>query len=231
MLRKLIQPLRIARAIINELKVVRRGFIALRTSKLTPEESKRSMLNLFCETRGLSNEVLHFFIKRSHPKLAISYGPGVLNFQSADDVRAAAKKIRKDGFCVFNEVIDPVRLRQLYKFATTQKARVRPLLDKGPDYKLPERIISLNKPSGIRYDFTEGQVIDLPAAQDLFTDTSIVSLAQEYLGCAPVMKLAAMWWHTDFSKEANDESATMWHFDMDYIRWLNFFFYLTDVTP
>lgn len=230
-LRKLFSPLLRIRDIIKDFILVRKGFIALRSSKTTPDEAKTSMLNLFCNTSGISNEILHKFIKMAHPKTPLESFDGVLNFKSQKEIAEVAENIRRDGFHVFPEIIDAHTIADLYRFATTQKAKVRPLVDQGPGYKLPEHVINLEKPLGIRYDFTEDQVISIPAAQNLFTDPSIVALAQEYLDCAPVLKQVIMWWHTDYSKEANDESATMWHFDLDYIRWLNFFFYLTDVTP
>lgn len=219
------------RDIIRDFIRVRKGFIALRSSKTTPDEAKMAMLNLFCNTHGVSNEIMHKLIKRAHPKIHLKSLCGVLNFRSNEETAEVAKNIRRDGFHVFPEIIEPEAIAELYHFATTQKAKVRPLVDQGPDYILPEHVIDLTAPLGIRYDFAESQVVRIPAAQNLFTDPSIVALAQEYLQCAPVLKQVAMWWHTDFSKEANNESATMWHFDMDYIRWLNFFFYLTDVTP
>jgi hypothetical protein len=38
-----------------------------------------------------------------------------------------------------------------------------------------------------------------------------------------------MWWNTDFQKEPDSEAAQFFHFDMDRIKWLKFFFYVTDV--
>ncbi len=38
-----------------------------------------------------------------------------------------------------------------------------------------------------------------------------------------------MWWHTSYSKVPDKDAAQFWHFDMDRIKWLKFFIYLTDV--
>jgi hypothetical protein len=40
-----------------------------------------------------------------------------------------------------------------------------------------------------------------------------------------------MWWHTAYSKVPDKGAAQYWHFDMDRIKWIKFFIYLTDVGP
>lgn len=40
-----------------------------------------------------------------------------------------------------------------------------------------------------------------------------------------------MWWSTPALKEPSSEAAQLYHFDMDRIKFLKFFIYLTDVTP
>jgi hypothetical protein len=40
-----------------------------------------------------------------------------------------------------------------------------------------------------------------------------------------------MWWSRPFHGKASTEAAQLYHFDMDRIKFLKFFFYLTDVTP
>jgi hypothetical protein len=88
-----------------------------------------------------------------------------------------------------------------------------------------------NRPLGVRYDFREQDLIDHPDVQQLMSDLSLLAVAQEYLGSAPVLDIVAMWWHTAFSASADKAAAQLYHFDMDRVKWLKFFFYLTDVTP
>jgi hypothetical protein len=40
-----------------------------------------------------------------------------------------------------------------------------------------------------------------------------------------------MWWSTAYQKEASEEAAQLFHFDLDRIKWLKVFFYINDVTP
>jgi len=40
-----------------------------------------------------------------------------------------------------------------------------------------------------------------------------------------------LWWSTAYGAKPDANAAQLYHFDMDRIRWLKFFFYLADVGP
>jgi len=40
-----------------------------------------------------------------------------------------------------------------------------------------------------------------------------------------------MWWHTNFHSQPDSEAAQFYHFDLDRLKWLKIFIYLTDVGP
>ena len=65
----------------------------------------------------------------------------------------------------------------------------------------------------------------------MVADYSLLGVAQEYLRCAPIVDIVTMWWTTAVERTASVESAQQFHFDMDRIKWLKVFIYLTDVTP
>ena len=41
----------------------------------------------------------------------------------------------------------------------------------------------------------------------------------------------SMWWHTNHHSQPDSEAAQFYHFDLDRIKWLKIFVYLTDVGP
>jgi ectoine hydroxylase-related dioxygenase (phytanoyl-CoA dioxygenase family) len=45
-----------------------------------------------------------------------------------------------------------------------------------------------------------------------------------------VLDTVNMWWTTAFGTRPDSSAAQLWHFDMDRLRWIKFFVYLTDVT-
>jgi len=85
-------------------------------------------------------------------------------------------------------------------------------------------------PRYVAYHFDAQHVMETYAAQKIVSEPWFLRVAQDYLGCRPVNDLVAMWWSTAASKKASSEAAQLYHFDMDWIKFLKFFVYLTDVT-
>lgn len=63
----------------------------------------------------------------------------------------------------------------------------------------------------------------------LIKDPSILEVIRQYLGCEPVYDMCAAWW--SYPAKADSASAQLFHFDLDRVRWLKVFVYLTDVGP
>jgi hypothetical protein len=74
-------------------------------------------------------------------------------------------------------------------------------------------------------------VIASPDVQDLVCDFSVLSVAQAYLRARPVADVLAFWWSTAFNSAPSSAAAQYFHFDLDRVKWLKFFIYLTDVGP
>jgi hypothetical protein len=81
----------------------------------------------------------------------------------------------------------------------------------------------------VRYDLDEADVVCSLAAQRLLADESLLALAQEYLGAAPVQDMVAMWWSAAAEERPSSAAAQLYHFDLDRLRFLKVFVYLSDV--
>ena len=84
-------------------------------------------------------------------------------------------------------------------------------------------------PKGIRYDFPTADLLANADVQGLLCDPSILGVAQAYLGSRPMADVLTMWWNTAYSDKPSEAAAQFYHFDMDRIKWIKFFIYLTDV--
>ncbi|MFN8018495.1 MAG: phytanoyl-CoA dioxygenase family protein [Acidimicrobiales bacterium] len=84
-------------------------------------------------------------------------------------------------------------------------------------------------PQSVRYDVPEADAVASPAAQRLIADLSLLAVAQGYLGATPVQDLVAMWWSAAIGEEASSAAAQLFHFDLDRLRFLKVFVFLTDV--
>jgi ectoine hydroxylase-related dioxygenase (phytanoyl-CoA dioxygenase family) len=92
-------------------------------------------------------------------------------------------------------------------------------------------LFDAGNPLAVRYDYDPNRLLDNGDVQALLADASLLSLAQEYLGSAPIADVLSMWWHTNYHKQPDSMAAQFFHFDMDRIKWLKVFIYLTDVGP
>jgi hypothetical protein len=154
---------------------------------------------------------------------------GILPPAPAEKTAEIAAALRANGYYLYEPLVPAAICDRLVQFALTQPATVRLR-----DGEVREKISSVYDPTnpiGIRYDFAEAELINHPDVQALMAEPAIVSAAQAYLGTEPVADVVAMWWNTAFSDSPDSEAAQYFHFDLDRVKWVKFFIYLTDVTP
>ena len=84
-------------------------------------------------------------------------------------------------------------------------------------------------PHSVKYSIHAETLINQPAVQKLISDTSIIWLAQEYLESKPILDHLTMWWISNINENPDAEAAQLYHFDMNKVKFLKFFLYLTDV--
>jgi hypothetical protein len=187
------------------------------------------MLRLFCATGGASNDAMSSFlslVKRPHK---LEYNSGILGDLSQDDVNAAGADIRRRGYHVFKQRLSAQICDELLNYASTTKC-IRRGMDGQVDADQVVPNFPRGKPEAVRYDFHEQDLINNLFVQKLMADRSILGVAQSYLEAKPIVDVVAMWWNAA-SAQPDKQAAQYWHFDMDRIKWLKFFIYLTDVGP
>lgn len=200
--------------------------------RTTPNYAYQSLIQLFCLTGGWSNDVLAGALGLRHPSYDLESTEGILGRLSKPDVAAVISDIKEHGFHVFKEKLPQELCNRLEAFALKQEAIIRQM-DQEPDRKYATRkaVYEPSSPKGIIYEFDPDMLINQPDIQTLITDMSVISVAQDYIGSKPVLDEVNLWWSTAYEAKADASAAQLYHFDMDRIRWLKFFIYLTDVGP
>jgi hypothetical protein len=195
----------------------------------TPSEAYQSLIHLYCRTQGWSNDVLHAVVRKRHPPASLPPADGVLGRLSPGEIARMSEQIRTDGYFRFEGLLPPDVCDRLLDFAQRSEALISPPRADCP----PRAVFDAARPIAESYRFEESAMLQDRDIQSLISDATLIALAQAYLGCVPVLSTIAMWWSTSavFSDSARSELAQMYHFDMDRIKWLKFFFYLTDVSP
>ncbi len=194
----------------------------------TPPAAYQSLIQLYCETGGRSNDLLHALVSAARRPYRFPSHDGVLGKLSQSEADQYAARIRDEGYCVFPHKLPEEMCDRLTEFALTRPAIPRPRRD-----ALPEQLIyDRQNPQAEGLHFSEESLANDPDFQELMSDLSLLSVAQAYHRSQPVLSQMSMWWSTAarISANAKSELAQQYHFDMHRIKWLKVFIYLTDVT-
>jgi hypothetical protein len=215
------------RAIARESKTVYHGFRMLKKTKRTPDYSYSSMRKLFVLTNGRSNDVISRLVsKKPYDNVSLN---GVLGIDSSKDLENIVRDINENGYHVFDKKLPVDMVDSIFKYAQSTPCSYLSVTPGGSAYsedKVPFDESNIISP---RYEFNQQQILECEALQSLIFDSSILSVAQSYLRTRPILDLIAMWWSAPFKGMGKSEAAQMYHFDLDRIKFIKFFFYLTDV--
>ena len=218
-----------ARVTLASLRVMA-GMMFYCLSGRTPAFAYQGMVRLFVLTRGRSNDMLAAWIGRWRRPYPLALADGILNLRSESERKAVADALRTKGYYLFPEQLPAELCDKLLQLALTQPCTAR-AQDGGGGAPAPATPYPRGDPQAIIYDFHPGDLINQPDVQRLMGDASFLTVAQDYLGAQPVLDTVNMWWSTAHSQQPDGNAAQLYHFDMDHVRWLKFFIYLTDMTP
>jgi hypothetical protein len=207
------------------------GMVRFWVDGRTPNSAYQGMVRLFCLTGGTSNDALSRLVSLLYPPYRLNDTSGVLGSLHGEEVGRINRQLDQNGYYVFERLLAPALCDRLLQFALTTRCSQRGMSGAARPAETREvERYPRECPQGVRYDFSAVDVINNHDVQLLMADKSILAVAQSYLRCKPIIDVMSMWWHTAYSKVPDKEAAQFWHFDMDRIRWIKFFVYLTDVS-
>jgi hypothetical protein len=193
--------------------------------KRTPALAAVSMRRLYVATDGRTNDAAGRVSAILHPPVRVDEPQGVLGHLDSSAVAAIASDLEQEGYHVFEAKLDEAACERVLEFARRVPTTLRPTPPHGPS----ESVYDPDSPLAPRYDFSESRIFELAELQELGVDETLMAVAQAYLKCRPVSDLAAMWWSAPYGSSPSSEAAQMFHFDMDRLKFIKFFVYLTDV--
>jgi hypothetical protein len=205
------------------------GSLAFAATGRTPPSAYQHMIRLFTLTGGRSNDLASRWLSALHPPKPVPAASGVLGDLSGGKMAELDAQLRRDGYVLFPAALPPALCDRLLEFAMTQPCKRRQM--DGETAPATEAVYDRVKPTGVVYDFHPQALIHNPDIQSLMQDASILGLAQSYLAAQPVLDTVNLWWTAAQGARPDSSAAQLWHFDMDRLRWIKFFVYLTDVGP
>jgi hypothetical protein len=211
------------------------GLIQFKLTRKTPKKSYYALRYFFVKTNGGMNNFLGRLSGLLHPKYKKVSKNGLLGTLEAKDYTHIVSGIREKGYHIFEQSLPQNVVEKLVHYARTTPVPYVNVDIMHPDensYKTEKVLFDENNIISPRYQFLMQDVFNCDEIQKIVFDTQLMYLAQEYLGCKPVLDSMVMWWSAPYKDgEGASAAAQMYHFDMDRLKFLKFFFYLTDVTP
>lgn len=213
---------------INKLKVVRSGFRVHRRRGDTPAEAYHAMRQSYVLTNGRFNDWVSRYISYKHPAKKIEGSSSII---ADTEIPDAVNAIEKDGYYIFKSSLPDEVLGSLVEYGKNQPCRVLVSKDSNAvnfalsDEKFPYDP-NIESP---KFSFDAIDLVSNPTIQMLLMDVGFRRVAQAFLRSDPILDLVAMWWSQPSGGMAHSSAAQLYHFDMDRLKFVKFFFYLTDV--
>lgn len=207
------------------------GLLQYWVFRTNDSKAHRAMIYFFCKSGGKFNDWCNQLISLRH-KAPLSLEPvGVLGDVTGPKGKQALDQLNERGYVTFEGALPPVLCERLMAFALKTPALIRPMDGEHVSPQPRFAIFDPDHPAAVRYDYLANELLANDDVQMLLADHSILSLAERYLGTRPRFDILSMWWHTNFHSQPDSEAAQYFHFDLDRLKWLKVFIYLTDVGP
>lgn len=202
-----------------------RGYWRYLKTGLTPYEASIDLRRLYRLTNGRFNDLVARLDAILHPARRLPARTGVLGEIDDESLTSMTRSLDRHGFYQFNERLPEDLCARLRSFAEAAPCRLCPAPDSQSDLVTYDPA----NPISTLYKIDQQALHENIDIQTLATDGSLLWVAQAYLRCRPVFVGCCMWWSTAFSDEPSSEAAQLFHFDLDHVKFLKIFVYLTDV--
>ena len=222
----------------NKIKLIYYFLNFLITKKNTPQSYEHMRKSYMVYHLWRYFDLLCYLNRLIRRKYNIKESNGVIGKLTNDSVNKITSSIEKDGFYIFNQKLSEDEINQLFKFSSETPLNYLDF-DNGKNTYSENKIIYKNeKLISNRYEFIENvDLFQSEVAKNLFFDENFLHIANEYLQSKPILDIFTIWWSRPLSElplnvqeSMKDSAAQMFHYDMDRLKFLKFFIYLTDVT-
>jgi hypothetical protein len=189
------------------------GILLYLVARKNHEKAYQSYVFWYAATSGFINKILNTII--SFFSFSLFY-----NLKNNIEI---IRVLNNNSYFVDSKKISELEINKLKNL--TKKLYFK---SQSKDSKL-EHYTGLEVPRMSTYKYYEEDLISENCVLDIITNPYYINIAKNYLKTEPVLAAVNMWWSTNYLKKASSEDAQQYHFDLERLKWLKFFIYLTDV--
>ncbi len=223
----LLQSLVTSRLSSDDMASILAGLASFRSTGVTPEKTQLSLVKAYCQSSGLFQELLHHIFFGQAVASAPRRDSEFFGHIDGNSIAKILSELDETGYCVLpfrlgRDIVDAVKRNSL-SIGYSLRERL--------DESVPKAIPSIDPaapPSCVAAYANNGQVLADPLLKSIAEDPLILHLAASHLKTEAI-PIDATLWYSFPSKSPSSESAQLFHFDLDTLRWLKVFYYLTDV--
>lgn len=197
--------------------------------RTTPKFSHMALVRMFAYSGGVVNDGLSAVISKLYPKYSLQiHSSDILTDGGPVDFAAVQSQMILDGYCVLSQRLSAEFCDRVYSTVLDKKFLVR----SDTADKQIHHLITYDQanPVAAQYILQKDDVTDIPEVQELLTDPVLITIAQNYLNAPPIFSGLAMDLSPAINGVPDKDAAQEYHWDLERIRWIRFFIYLTDVT-
>ena len=197
----------------------------------TPKSAHLALVDLFIASAGRANDLAARFLSRLYPPYRLPPVSGVLGALSEDALQTIQDKLERDGYVVFENCLSAEFCERIVQRTLEIDCQLM-----GDEMSAPSMSVTYGRydrknPRAAKYLIPDNDTTDISEVQQLIADTSLITVAQNYLKAKPIFSGISLWWSPSLKDTPDAEAAQEFHWDMERIRWLRYFIYLTDVSP
>lgn len=212
---------------LRELIIIGQGIWKNKKTGHTPKYAHNAFIEHFAKSGGKLNDRISWLISIFNKPYKIDEKSTLVPLADIESFDAIQAQMKRDGFYVFKN-----RLSEEFcdKIAAAISDSSFILRDDGVPYDPNQRVkYDRNAPIAPNYMLPPDDITDVMEVQEMVSDPTLINVAQNYLGAKSIFTGLSLYWSTVTKAVPDMNAAQAFHWDMERIRWIRFFIYLTDV--
>jgi len=209
------------------------GLIFFYFFRKTPNLFYKSYVKSYCFTRGLSQQLIFNLLKTFSLDKRINENDFTTILSEQFNFNKINEKISNEGYYIFEDKLKNEYIDLLTQFSLNTKCF---FYDQNKVIKTQYYEKNSDNYISNKYDYEENDLYNNQIIRALIFDKNFLKIANNFFGTKPLYSSVNMWWSPVIKKEVDiklelaTQSAQLFHFDLDRIKWLKFFIYLTDTS-
>ena len=214
---------------LSDLSKMIAGKIIYNRTGITPDGFQQLLIKAYCRSNGLFQDIFHEFMYKDYQAKIDSSNvkSEIFGEVTIIELEEIIDKIKNEGYVILPKKVSQEKVNRIKKWAKSIKYDV-------VDYDDKRHLIDnldFSNPGCVTANALEEDLEKNNDILSLIYDPVIIAIISKYLGMEKLSLIhLCMWWTFKSEKDfASSEAAQLYHYDLDHIKWLKVFFYLTDV--